>query len=666
MFLLYLFSNISLAFEDEDSGLFGDDFVIDDIPIVLTASRLLQPITETPTAMTIIDRKMIKKSSARTVPELFKMVPGITVGYVSGNEIVVTYHGMSDQFSRRMQILIDGRAVYLPDLGGPEWSSLPVMIENIERIEITRGSNAATYGSNSFMGVINIITQHSSKSIGFFARKDFGDDEVNSTMLSYSGKAESLDYRISMKTEESNYFSLSDSKITEEINHQGLNSFSLRADYQLTSDENLTLHSGFLSGEKNYVSNHKLFTKKSTRQYTQLQWSKSFTADNEVQIQAYYSKLDNRAQFEKKLPITTSSTIMIDNNITNQRYDIEAQYTFATSDKLRGVIGASYREDRLWSPYSFNSNKTFSIAIKRLFATLEYRINPKWLAHLGVMTEDHGYVDVKNSPRLSSNYQLSESQHLRVGISRAYRAPLTFEKFANLGIDEGSARDYEFIVEPNINLAPEKITSIDIGYIFKRKGSPITLDLRIYREKLENIITPYAWFPTDDLDPGAASFDNKTNVTVDGLELNFEYNQPNWATQLNYSYTDIDHQHFKVDHPYFEFIGETDPSNNIYQYDKSAPLHKASFMLSNQFSRNLQTAIIYHYVDTMYWQGGLSDPLDSYGRLDLTITADSHFNNNPVMLKAVLQNITSNEYSDFRDENVYDRSIYISLTAKIQ
>lgn len=42
---------------------------------------------------------------------------------------------------------------------GTYWPQLPVQIQDIEQIEIVRGPNAALYGSNAELGVINIITK---------------------------------------------------------------------------------------------------------------------------------------------------------------------------------------------------------------------------------------------------------------------------------------------------------------------------------------------------------------------------------------------------------------------------------------------------------------------------------------------------------------------------
>ena len=109
------------------------DYYFQELPIVLTASRLSQPMSEAPSAMTVIDREMIKASGLRTVPDLMRLVPGMYVGFQDANNPVVTLNGATDQFSRRMQILIDGRSIYMPPFGGVSWADLPLLVEDIER-----------------------------------------------------------------------------------------------------------------------------------------------------------------------------------------------------------------------------------------------------------------------------------------------------------------------------------------------------------------------------------------------------------------------------------------------------------------------------------------------------------------------------------------------------
>ena len=141
-----------------------DDELFFDMPVVLSANRLEQSVANAAVSISILDRETIEASGARTIPEVLRLIPGMQVGF-SGNEFgnepqyVVAYHGNSDQYSKQMQVLIDGRSIYDPFLGGINWKAIPVNLNDIERIEVSRGPNLATYGSNSFQAAINIITR---------------------------------------------------------------------------------------------------------------------------------------------------------------------------------------------------------------------------------------------------------------------------------------------------------------------------------------------------------------------------------------------------------------------------------------------------------------------------------------------------------------------------
>lgn len=151
-------------------ALFSESDFLSELPVVLSATRLRQPISETPAAMTVIDREMIRDSGAWDVADLFRLVPGMYVAYNVDKEIVpghvVSYHGLADPYAKRMQILVDGRSVYTPLFGGPIWSNIPLSLADIERVEVVRGPSAASFGANSFLGVINIVTRDPAETQG--------------------------------------------------------------------------------------------------------------------------------------------------------------------------------------------------------------------------------------------------------------------------------------------------------------------------------------------------------------------------------------------------------------------------------------------------------------------------------------------------------------------
>src|SRR5690606_4487862 len=132
-------------------------FFFETLPVVLTVSRLPQPLQDTPGAVTVIDADQIAATGYRDLARLLRLVPGMQVGQERGNDQWVTYHGLGSDYPNQMQVLIDGRAVYSPYyFGGADWGALPIAIEDIERIEVVRGSDSAAYGSNAFLGVVNI------------------------------------------------------------------------------------------------------------------------------------------------------------------------------------------------------------------------------------------------------------------------------------------------------------------------------------------------------------------------------------------------------------------------------------------------------------------------------------------------------------------------------
>jgi iron complex outermembrane receptor protein len=132
-----------------------DRWSADGPDFVLTPSRLPQRLDESPNSVTVIDRAMIAASGARRLEEVLRLVPGFQVGYKYNNQPTVAYHGLSDEFARRVLVLVDGQRIFQYSGGGVDWNNLPVPLQDIERIEVVRGPSAAAYGSNALTAVIN-------------------------------------------------------------------------------------------------------------------------------------------------------------------------------------------------------------------------------------------------------------------------------------------------------------------------------------------------------------------------------------------------------------------------------------------------------------------------------------------------------------------------------
>lgn len=216
-----LFGSVSASAEPSNATL--DDFdpfaleapfaLDDDIPIVLTAARLKQPRSEVPASVTVIEDEQIQAWGVRTLQELLRFVPGMFIGHGDDeNNASIVYHASTPNIMRRLQVLIDGRSVFRAGIASVVWDDIPIALEDIQRIEVTRGPNSATYGSNSFLGVINVVSKHPKDTLGTRIRYRNGTQGIDDSYFSHSwvGAADSS-YRVSARLQADDGFDGNDS-----------------------------------------------------------------------------------------------------------------------------------------------------------------------------------------------------------------------------------------------------------------------------------------------------------------------------------------------------------------------------------------------------------------------------------------------------------------------
>lgn len=134
--------------------------------VVVSAATRLDPETAG-TPLYVIDRDAIEKSTANSVSDLLKGVPGIFVRQLYGNagtEGTVDLRGFGATASQNTLILVDGRRLNDIDLSASDIGGVP--LANIDRIEIQPGGGSVLYGDGASGGTINIITRQATKSGG--------------------------------------------------------------------------------------------------------------------------------------------------------------------------------------------------------------------------------------------------------------------------------------------------------------------------------------------------------------------------------------------------------------------------------------------------------------------------------------------------------------------
>ena len=626
----------------------------------MSATRLAQPQNEAPVATTIIDRKMIEAMGVTEIPEIFRMVPGFQVAFSDGTIPVVTYHGLSDEYARRLQILIDGRSVYTPTLGGPEWADLPLGIEDIERIEVIRGPNAVTYGANSFQAVINIITRTASEDFGHTAKIMKGSKDTNHVFYRYGFQHENINTRISFRHQDDHGTKLDFGDPARKFigDSKMVNMFTLRSDVQIDNKNSFEVHLGGTDTwmEKGVNDNAiRVFHKKHTqRHYQMIRWKNVEDANNESHIQFYhnYNDVDDTWLSKDLAPIAgalAGKFAVFSEDITGERLDIEYQRITQKSPNNRWVYGASIRRDSVKSVPYFNTSDSFHNYVYRIFMNSESRYN-SFLINAGVMIENSSVADTDISPRLAINYHHNKNHTLRASVSKAYRNPMLLEKHAYQKhvTTDNAFTDLEFVASGY--LKPESILSKEIGYLISLPEKGISIDNKLYQDEVKGIATMYnrAAPAEDNLDTIVDDFGNLNWADIEGFETQLKYS-PHRRSRIiaNYAIANIKSANINLD------------AENYLS--RSIPKHSYSMLLTHDFSNKLSGSLSYYKVNGMSYLGS-GGPVPNYNRVDMKVAYNKRHGDSNIKTELFVQNLLGHQYYDYENAAEHVRQIFIKFT----
>jgi iron complex outermembrane receptor protein len=650
---LWLFASSCLA----QTNLTEDDLFTQDLPLVLTASRLSQPVSEAPSAVTVIDRKMIEASGFRTVPELMRLVPGMYVGFADANRPVVSLHGSSDELARRMQVLIDGRSAYLPPFGGVNWADLPILTEDIERIEVVRGPSSASHGSNSFYGVINIISRDASDQHGASVSVTGG--HATDALFSFGHAGGNFDYRMSLgyrSDQGLDNFVLND--------HNATRVFSFRGNYRPTASDSLDVQLGSSDGvyglgiEGRPEDAFRDTTAKSD--FQQLSWLHVWAGGDETKLtvsragrasQDPYICIDSEACQGKVIGKTRAEGFTA-RNVFSQRTEMELQNTYRVNASNRLVWGVDVRSD--YSDFPLLFAHPYTVNPWQFFVHDEWRLNDAALLNIGTMLEDDGMGNRSQSPRASLNYHFTPQHTLRFGVATATRSPVMSEQFvaADNTIWGGA------YVPPVVSLTPERVVSREIGYIGEFPAVGLSVDARLYSESVRNLIW---WDKCADLARCADGFKNLLAAEYQGLEVTAKLR---WDEGRNFLVANYARQRASASldalptqwyDPGIGTLVQAFYSNEyLGLFPESVPLNSGSLLLSLALPDAWRVSTGYYFRDQVRIMDVSSDVTPEYSmhRVDVRLSKSFKFEHGRhAELAMVVQNAAKDDYTKYGTVN---------------
>jgi outer membrane receptor for ferrienterochelin and colicins len=127
-------------------------------PVTTSVTGSPQRASQVAATMVIVTAEDIRRSGARDLPSVLRLVPGLDTMQTTRDHWDVSIRGYNEPFSPRLLVLVDGRQVYADYYGFTPWSTIPVELAAIRQIEVVKGPNSALFGFNAVGGVVNIVT----------------------------------------------------------------------------------------------------------------------------------------------------------------------------------------------------------------------------------------------------------------------------------------------------------------------------------------------------------------------------------------------------------------------------------------------------------------------------------------------------------------------------
>ncbi|MEK6236832.1 MAG: TonB-dependent receptor, partial [Planctomycetales bacterium] len=352
---------------------------------VVSVSRTESTVGKSPAAVFVITNEMIRRSPARTIPEILKMVPGLNVAGMNANTWSVTARGFSGKFANKLLVQIDGRDVYTPLFAGTRWDVQDVLLEDVERIEVIRGPGATVWGENAVNGVISIITKSSKDTQGSFVEAGAGDEWQSFSSARFGGQvSKDAHYRVWGK-----WFERDARPIAEGFGGDGGDAWRMarggfRTDWRASSCDQVTAQGEYYDGFSGIHSNAFLFpgppipmdeSQNLAGGHVLSRWTHTIDSEREWSAQAYFDRHERHS---------IMPNVFLGNDRNTIDFDFQYRFPLGCRQKIICGFGYRYADDvirnaltsrilpprRSWDRFSYFIQDQVTLAEDRWYFTL--------------------------------------------------------------------------------------------------------------------------------------------------------------------------------------------------------------------------------------------------------------------------------------------------------
>gem|GEM_PF-6502980 len=125
-------------------------------PVIVTAQKVGQDVLDVPASVVVVDAQELALHHIDSLQDLGRLADGLSISSHTGGQPRIYLRGMGDAFdlkNKRIAVYVDG----VPQLDSVLQD--PLLLHNVERVEVLKGPQGTLYGRNAAAGVIHIVTR---------------------------------------------------------------------------------------------------------------------------------------------------------------------------------------------------------------------------------------------------------------------------------------------------------------------------------------------------------------------------------------------------------------------------------------------------------------------------------------------------------------------------
>ncbi|MBS7847376.1 TonB-dependent receptor [Pseudomonas fluorescens] len=434
------------------NDLLADTFERDDalkLPdVVISANRQVQARNDSSAANTVFTRDDIDRLQPTSLTDLLSRVPGVQVAPTGGRGSLPGIYIRGTKSAQSL-VLVDGQRIANTTSGDSGLQYLNV--DQIERVEVLRGSRSVIYGSDAIGGVIQVFTRRNAEQ-GLQPRMKlgFGSNGTWERSLGVSSGDEHTRFNLGASLDETAGINSTHQSFPSDGDHDAYRNQSLSLNLSHAFSD--TLEAGFnlldnrgKSEYDNSFGRYDVATRQTVGQkpYTDYTVSSASGYVDATLNQYWQSRLELGHSENRD---TKRDTLSDDSSVFNTYRDsVNWQNDLTLNEHNSLILGGDWYEDRFHGSTTFTENSRWNRA-----AFVQHRFRGEWFStELGLRRDQNQQFGSQNSWSGTLTVPVNPDNDLLLSYSEGFRAP-TFNdlyypqtQYSNPDLQPETSKSYE-------------------------------------------------------------------------------------------------------------------------------------------------------------------------------------------------------------------------------